>query len=177
MSSTNFTQGTVIASTWLNDVNDTVYDVLGDGTNVPTTTDQVRINIGLGNVDNTSDLDKPVSTATSNYIDQGTTLKTSNIGSSVVPTGTTADRDPTPDPGYFRFNSDTGRFEGYDGTTWGSVGGGATGGGSNVFIENGQVVSENYTVPSGKNAGSFGPITINSGAVVTVPVGSVWSIV
>jgi hypothetical protein len=47
---------------------------------------------------------------------------------------------------------------------------GATGGGTDaVFWMNDQVVTQNFTVPSGKNAGSFGPdITINSGVVVTI---------
>jgi hypothetical protein len=58
------------------------------------------------------------------------------------------------------------------------LGGGATGGGSDaVFFENSQVVTQNYTIPSDKNAGTFGPITINAGVEITVPSGSVWSIV
>ena len=57
-------------------------------------------------------------------------------------------------------------------------GGGATGGGSDqVFFENSQVVTTNYTITAGKNAMTAGPITINGGVVVTVPSGSVWSIV
>lgn len=57
-------------------------------------------------------------------------------------------------------------------------GGGATGGGSDqVFFENSQVVTTNYTITSGKNAMTAGPITINGGVVVTVPSGSVWTIV
>lgn len=58
---------------------------------------------------------------------------------------------------------------------WGSVGGGATGGGGNdVFYENSQVVTNSYTITTSKNAMSTGPITINSGIVVTVPTGSRW---
>ena len=57
-------------------------------------------------------------------------------------------------------------------------GGGATGGGSDsVFFENNQIVTVDYTVPVDKNAGSFGPISINDGITVTVPSGAVWSIV
>ena len=57
-------------------------------------------------------------------------------------------------------------------------GSGATGaGGDQIFIENGQTVTTSYSIPSGKNAGSFGPITVNSGVTVTVPSGSVWTIV
>lgn len=59
-----------------------------------------------------------------------------------------------------------------------SSGGGATGGGSNkIFFENDQTVTNDYTITSGKNAVSAGPISINSGIVVTVPSGSTWTIV
>jgi len=102
---------------------------------------------------------------------------TSATGSAKLPSGTTAQRDGSPSAGYLRFNSTDGGFEGYDGTSWGSVGGGATGGGSDaVFVENGQTVTTSYTIPSGSNAHSVGPITINSGVVVTVSSGSNWVI-
>jgi type 1 fimbria pilin len=55
------------------------------------------------------------------------------------------------------------------------VGGGATGGGSDeIFFENGQTVTTNYTITNGKNAMSAGPIAINSGVTVTVGSGEVW---
>jgi len=58
------------------------------------------------------------------------------------------------------------------------LGGGATGGGSvEVFFENGQNVTADYTITTGKNAGTFGPIEIDTGITVTVPTGSVWTIV
>lgn len=57
-------------------------------------------------------------------------------------------------------------------------GGGASGGGSDqIFFENDQYVTANYTIPTGKNAGTFGPVTINDGVVVTIPDGDVWTIV
>ena len=46
-----------------------------------------------------------------------------------------------------------------------------------IFWENGQTVTANYTITSGKNAGTFGPVTINSGVTVTVPTGSRWVII
>lgn len=62
--------------------------------------------------------------------------------------------------------------------TGGGGGGGATGGGSDaIFYNNGQTVTTNYTIPTGQNAGSFGPVSVNSGITVTVPSGSTWSIV
>jgi hypothetical protein len=99
--------------------------------------------------------------------------KTSSTGSALIPAGTEAQRDGSPGAGYFRFNSDSSSFEGYNGSSWGSVGGGATGGGNDaVFVENDQVVSADYTIPSGKNAMSTGPVTINSGVTVTISSGS-----
>lgn len=98
-------------------------------------------------------------------------------GAVKVPTGTTAQR-PTGAAGDFRFNTTSGTFEGFNGSQWGAVGGGAKGGGSDsVFYENDQVVTTNYTITSGKNAMSAGPVTINSGVTVTIPTGSVWTIV
>lgn len=95
----------------------------------------------------------------------------------LVPVGTTGER-PTGATGYLRFNSTTSSFEGHNGTAWGSIGGGATGGGTDqMFYLNGQTVTTNYSIPSGQNAGTFGPITINSGATVTVPSGSTWTVV
>lgn len=112
--------------------------------------------------------------------DKGVTVvqQTSAVGSADIPTGTTAQRDGSPQTGYFRFNTSLSKFEGYNGSAWGAVGGGATGGGADaVFIENDQTVTTNYTISTNKNAGTFGPITINSGVTVTVPSGSVWSVI
>jgi len=100
---------------------------------------------------------------------------TATTGSAIIPNGTTAQRDGSPAAGYFRYNSTVGKFEGYNGTAWGSVGGGATGaGGDEVFVENGTTVTTSYTLTTGKNAVSVGAITINAGATVTVPSGARW---
>jgi hypothetical protein len=105
-------------------------------------------------------------------------LTMSGTGQIKVPASTTANRSASPASGMFRFNTDNVKFEGYNGTAWGTVGGGATGGGTDeIFIENGQTVTSNYTITTSKNAGTFGPITVNSGVTVTVPSGSTWSIV
>jgi hypothetical protein len=42
---------------------------------------------------------------------------------------------------------------------------------------NGQVISNDYAIPSGYNGVSAGPITIATGVIVTIPTGSAWSIV
>lgn len=46
-----------------------------------------------------------------------------------------------------------------------------------LFYENDQTVSANYTLTTGKNAVSAGPITIASGVTVTVPSGAGWAVV
>lgn len=53
--------------------------------------------------------------------------KTSSTGSAEMPTGTTAQRDGSPTTGFLRFNSTTTSFEGYNGSEWGSIGGGGSG--------------------------------------------------
>lgn len=95
-----------------------------------------------------------------------------------LPDGTTAQRPGTPVNGMIRYNTTLNTFEGYKSSSWGAIGGGATGGGSDdVFYENGQTVTTSYTLTTSKNAVSAGPITINSGATVTVPSGQSWVIV
>lgn len=95
-----------------------------------------------------------------------------------LPVGTTAQRPGSPSSGMIRFNSTLGQFEGHNGTAWGQIGAGATGGGSDtVFIENGQTVTVNYTLSTGKNAVSAGPVTVNTGVTVTIPSGASWVIV
>lgn len=112
-----------------------------------------------------------------NDVADGYVAKTAATGSAEIPTGTQAQRDATPSAGYFRFNSDTGKFEGYNGSLWGSVGGGATGGGNDeIFVENAQTVTTDYSIPVGRNAHSVGPIEVDTGVTVTVPAGSRWVI-
>jgi hypothetical protein len=95
----------------------------------------------------------------------------------LIPKGTTAQRPAVPVDGEMRYNTDTAQFEGYQGGAWGQLGGGATGGGGDeVFVENGVTVTTNYTLTTGKNAESVGPITINATKTVTVPSGQRWVI-
>ena len=72
----------------------------------------------------------------------------------------------------------TGSNLGVSATNMADVGGGATGGGSDeIFYENGQNVTTDYTISNGKNAMSAGPITIDSGVTVTVGAGETLTIV
>jgi hypothetical protein len=114
--------------------------------------------------------------AFTNFTASGTASFTST-GAVKVPVGTTGQQ-PSPVTGMIRFNSTTSLYEGYGASAWGALGGGATGGGSDqIFNLNGQNVTTSYSIPSGKNASSAGPITIDTGATVTIPTGSVWVIV
>ena len=62
--------------------------------------------------------------------------------------------------------------------SWAAAGAGAQGGGSDeIFWENDQTVTQNYTISNGHNAGSFGPITIQNGVTVTVGSGETWTVV
>lgn len=100
-----------------------------------------------------------------------------STGAVKIPVGTTAQR-PTGAAGKIRYNSTTDKYEGYAGSDWGQLGGGATGGGADqVFIENDQVVTTNYTLPGTKNAMSTGPIEIDSGVTVTISSGARWVVI
>ena len=100
-----------------------------------------------------------------------------------VPVGTDAQRPaggngPAAEQGQIRYSTTNSGFEGFNGISWGSLGGGATGGGADqVFVENDQTVTTDYEISANKNAMSAGPITINNGVVVEIPSGSTWVIV
>ena len=90
-----------------------------------------------------------------------------------LPTGTTAKRQGSAAAGMFRYNSTTGAFEGYT-SAWGSIGGGASAGGA--IYENVDDITANYTITTGSNGMSVGPMTLASGVTVTVPSGQRWVI-
>jgi hypothetical protein len=48
---------------------------------------------------------------------------------------------------------------------------------TNGIVVNSATVTANYTIPSGSNAMSAGPVTVNSGVTVTVSSGSIWTVV
>ena len=62
--------------------------------------------------------------------------------------------------------------------SWAAASGGAVGGGTdNIFWENDQTITQDYTISNAHNAGSFGPIEIQSGVTVTVGAGETWTVV
>ena len=99
----------------------------------------------------------------------------------LLPVGNdTTGRPASPTVGQLRYNTEAADFEGYSGSpaAWRPLGGVPTGsGGDKVFFNNGQAVTANYTIPTGQNAMSAGPITINSGITVNVTGTSTWTVV
>lgn len=94
-------------------------------------------------------------------------------GSLTLPVGTTAQRPSSAAEGMIRRNTTDSAFEGYTGTSWAPLGGGATGGGSDAWVvETDQTVTTSYELGSGKHGTTVSP-TINSGATITVPSGAI----
>jgi len=105
-----------------------------------------------------------------------------STGSIQLPSGTTAQRPGSPTNGDLRYNSTEHEVEAYKNGGWSNVGSGqgATGGddGDNaVFWENQQNVTHDYSITASRNAGSFGPVTIDANKTVTIPSTSSWTIV
>lgn len=103
----------------------------------------------------------------------------SATGAANLPTGTTGQRPLTPQAGDIRYNTQLKRFEGFSDGDWGDLGGsGATGAkGNPAFYENDNVITADYTITTGKNAMTAGPIEIANDVTVTVPDGSTWTVV
>jgi hypothetical protein len=94
--------------------------------------------------------------------------RTGANASLVVPSGTTAQRDASPQFGYFRTNTSTNQVEWYNGSAWTSVGGGATGaGGDAAFNENDELVTTSYTIGQGAMMSGV-TVTIATPAVFTL---------
>lgn len=187
MATTIFINGvTPVVAEWLNDANDHIYDEIPNPHPQYTTLIADTMSTHIADADpHTQYLKESDASATYATIttvntkqDSATAVtKTGSTGAAILPVGTNGQR-PTPATGYFRFNTDLVKFEGYNGTSWGSVGGGAVGGSTDdAFYENTTTITADYTITTGKNAMSAGPITINPGVTVTVPSGSVWSVI
>lgn len=62
--------------------------------------------------------------------------------------------------------------------TWSAAAAGATGGGSDAWaLEHDNTITTTYTISTGKNVVSAGPLSINAAATITVPANSSWVVV
>lgn len=105
--------------------------------------------------------------------------RTSSTGSAIIPSGTSAQRDGSPVEGMIRYNTDLVQYESYLNGNWAPLGSGQTLGNAltKAIFYNANTISENITIQTGTNGGTFGPVTISDGFTVTVSEGSTWSIV
>jgi len=171
--------GTTISSTW---ANNTLNDMASALTGSVASDGQTPMT-GALDMNSNQIVNLPTGTTTGNAVEY-TQFATAFVNPTftgnefmLIPKGTTAQRPAVPVDGEMRYNTTTGQFEGYQGGAWGQLGGGATGGGGDeVFVENARIVTANYTLTTGKSAESVGPITINSGVAVTIPVDERWVI-
>jgi hypothetical protein len=72
-----------------------------------------------------------------------------------------------------RYNSSLSQFEGYGAGQWGGIGGAQAGG---AIMTNKTTASVSYTIASGENGLSVGPITVDSGVTITVATDQRWLI-
>ena len=108
------------------------------------------------------------------------TSNASNIGSGTLPAARIGD-DSIVEAKLDIHNAPSGtdKVLGYtsNGMEWTVAAAGATGaGGDKIFWENGQTVTTDYTITNNYNAGTWGPVTINSGVTVTIGDGEYWTI-
>jgi hypothetical protein len=95
----------------------------------------------------------------------------SGTGQVKLPAGTTAQRSGSPVDGMLRYNSDLDSFEGYVDGIWGGIGGAQAGG---AIMTNKSTASVSYTIASGENGLSVGPVTVSNGVTITVSSGQRW---
>jgi hypothetical protein len=129
--------------------------VFNNGTNVvEAVTGAVNLSIGTLAVTGTSTF-----AADSTY---------NGTGQVKLPAGTDAQRSASPANGMIRYNTDLDSFEGYVAGDWGGIGGAQAGG---AILTNKDIASVSFTIPSGTNGLSVGPVTISSGVTITVTAG------
>lgn len=97
----------------------------------------------------------------------------SGTGQVKLPAGTTGQRSGSPGNGMIRYNTSLNQFEGYGNGLWGGIGGAQAGG---AIMTNKSTASVSYTIASGENGLSVGPITVDSGVTITVATNQRWLI-
>lgn len=113
------------------------------------------------------------------FAEQTLVPRTSTTGSAVIPSGTSAQRDGSPVEGMIRYNTDLVQYESYLNGNWAPLGSGQTLGNAltKAIFYNANTISENITIQTGTNGGTFGPVTISDGFTVTVSEGATWTVV
>ena len=111
------------------------------------------------------------------YVTGNNLLRIVATGGVALPAGTTAARPTANVVGTLRYNTDTDAYELYKSAgQWATLSGATGGANDKIFWENGINVTANYTITTGFNAGTFGPITINDNVSITIPDGSSWTV-
>lgn len=100
----------------------------------------------------------------------GTFLGTGQVK---LPSGTTAQRSGSPVNGMIRYNSTINSFEGYVAGAWGGIGGAQAGG---AIVTNKTTATSDYTIGSGENGLSVGPMSVADGVTITISDGQRWLI-
>lgn len=158
---------------------------------------KIAYDVSVGNTANTnsSQGDNPITTyfyeiATCANAGDAVTLPTATTGKAVVIANNGAnDADVFPASGdnidaagvntaYSLTSGTNVMFIAQDATDWDTISGGS-GSGNTItegLYEHAHTISANYSIASGNNALTAGPITINTGVSVTVPSGSTWVI-
>ena len=95
----------------------------------------------------------------------------SGTGQVKLPSGTTGQRSGSPVNGMLRYNSTIEQFEGYADGAWGGISGAQAGG---AILTNKSTATASYTIASGENGLSVGPITVDTGVTITVSSGQRW---
>ena len=175
LNNSNITNGAGYITATL--TNEQVQDIVG---NMVSGNSESGISVTYQDSDGT--LDFSVTSQTDNNFT--TTLKNKLDGIAAGATNVTNNNQISNGAGYLTSSSTlnssnlSGALPAIDGSNLTGISAGATGGGSDeVFYENDQTVTTNYTITNGKNAMAAGPITINSGVTVTVGSGETLTIV
>ena len=98
---------------------------------------------------------------------------TGTTGSTVVPVGTTAQRDAAPSAGYVRYNTSTSTFEGY-GSAWGALGGTDYLNTTRIDVASATTLDLTANAPNTRNIRLTGTTTITG---VTVAIGQTYFVV